>query len=62
MVINIHWRSFLLDNPVTQDHNLVRHGHGFNLVMGHIDRGGFQPLMQILDFGAHLHPELCIEV
>ena len=28
----------------------------------HIDRGGLQPLMQILDFGAHRHPQLGVEV
>ena len=31
------------------------HGHGLGLVVGHVDEGGLQALMQLGDLGAHLH-------
>ena len=44
------------------DHDLVGHGHGFDLVVGDVDRRGLQALMQFLDLGAHLHAQLGVEV
>ncbi len=43
-------------------HDLVGHGHGFDLVVGNVDGGGFQALMQFLDFRAHRNPQLGVEV
>src|SRR6185437_8827442 len=61
-VVQLERRTDLLDNAVMHHHDLVGHGHGLDLVMGDIDRGGLEPLMQFLDFGAHRHPQLGIEV
>ena len=61
-VIKLEWCAHLLDDAVMQHDDLVGHGHGFHLVMRHIDGGGLQPLMQFLDFGAHLHAQFGIEI
>ncbi len=42
--------------------DLVGHGHGFDLVMRHIDRGRADALMHGLDLAAHLHAQLGVEV
>ena len=62
LVVEIERRADLLDEAVVHHDDLVGHGHGFDLVVGDIDRGGLQPLMQFLDLGAHLHPQLGVEV
>ena len=58
MVIEFEWLSALLDDPVAHDDDLIGHGHGLDLVVGHINRRGLQALMERLDFGSHLDPEL----
>jgi hypothetical protein len=52
----------LLDDAVVHDHDLVGHGHGLDLVVRDVDRGGLQALVQLLDLGAHLHAQLGVEV
>ncbi|MNL52007.1 hypothetical protein D3C87_1751470 [compost metagenome] len=47
---------------VSHHHDPVGHGHRLDLVVGHVDSGCFQPLMQTLDLDAHLRAELRIEV
>ena len=47
------WGADLLDDAVVHDHNAIGHGHGFDLIVGHIHSGGFQTLVQGLDFGPH---------
>ena len=61
-VVQLERRADLLDRSVVQHHDAVGHGHGFHLVVGHIDGGGLQPLMQFLDLRAHLHAQLGVEV
>ena len=62
VVINGQWLAHLLDPAVMHDNHDIGHGHRLDLVMGHIDRGGFQALMQGLDLGPHFHPQLGIKV
>ncbi len=38
------------------------HGHGFRLVVGHVDEGGLQLLVQLADVGAGFHAQLGIQV
>ena len=40
----------------------IGHSHGLNLVMGDVDRRRLKALMKLLNFGSHLHAELCIKV
>jgi hypothetical protein len=44
------------------DDDLVGHGHGLDLVVGDVDRGGLEALVQLLDLGAHAHAQLRVEV
>ena len=48
MIINIRRSSDLLENAFFHDGNFVGHGHGLDLVVGHIKGGGIdldvQPL------------------
>ena len=45
-----------------QHHQAIAKGHGLNLIMGHIDRGHPQALLQFADFQPHLHPQFGIQV
>ena len=40
----------------------VGHGHGLDLVVGDIDGGGLQALVQRLDLGPHRHPQFGVQV
>src|SRR5215472_2032552 len=61
-VIEVERCADLLDAAVMHHHDFVRHGHGFDLVVGNVDGGGFEPLVQRLDLDAHLYPQLGIEI
>src|ERR1019366_6521514 len=62
VVVEFQRRADLFGLAGVHDHDLVGHGHGFDLVMGHVNGGGGEPLVQLLDLGAHLHPELGVQV
>ena len=52
-----------LGNLAGVEHDdLVGQGHGFDLVVGHVDHGGADALVQAGDLDAHLHAEEGIEV
>src|SRR6202035_3405889 len=55
-------RVELLDDAVVQHDDAIAHGHGLDLVVGHIDKGGLEPLVQLEDLDAGLHPKLGIQV
>ena len=56
-------RADLLHPSAVHHDDLVGHRHRLDLVVGHIDgRGRAQPLVQVLQFGARLHPQLRIQV
>ena len=61
-VVELERRADLLNQPVMHHDDPVGHGHGFDLVVGHIDGRRLQALMQFLDLGAHGHPQLGVEV
>jgi hypothetical protein len=44
------------------DHDPVSHRHGLDLVVGHVDGGRLEALVQFLDLGAHLHAQLGVEI
>jgi len=48
--------------PVLQHDDAVGHGHGLDLVVGDVDGGRLQLLVQRADLRAHLHAQLGIEV
>ena len=61
-VVDFERRPDLLHLPFVHDDHPVRHGHGFDLVVGDVHRRGLQVLVQLLDLGAHLDAELGVEV
>ena len=52
----------MLNPAIAQQHNAVRQGHGFDLVMGHVDHCPPKFLVQALDLSAHVVAQLRIEI
>ena len=52
----------LRDHALVQDHDLVRQGHGLDLIMGHVDHRGFQIIVQFGQFQPHLHAQEGVKV
>ena len=48
--------------PSLHDRDAVAHGHGLDLVVGDVDGGGAQPLVQPRDLGAGLDAQLGVQV
>ena len=61
-MVELIGRADLLDDALVHDHHAVGQRHGLDLVVGDVDRGGAHLQMHLFDLGAHLHPELGIEV
>ena len=55
-------RVDLLQVPLLQHRDAVAHRHRLDLVVGDVDRRDAEVLLQLRDLGAHLHPELRVEV
>ena len=62
LVVDFKRGGDLLDDAVLHHHNPFAHGHGFDLVVGHIDHGRLQLAVKFGDLGAHLHPHLGVEI
>src|SRR5258708_2274382 len=62
MIVEVERVAGLLDHAVAHHHDLVGHGHRLDLIVRDVDRGRLQPLVQLLDLGAHLHAELGVKV
>ena len=62
MVVEVLRRANLLEQPIAHDRDAVAHGHGLDLVVGDVDRGRPQALMQAGDVRARLDSELGVEV
>ena len=55
-------RIDLLQEAVLHHRDAGRHGHGLDLVVGHVDEGGAQALVQLADFSAGLHAQFGVQV
>ncbi len=62
MAIQVHRRPHLLNDARLQDHDAIRHGHGFHLIMRNIDGGGMQFAMQFYKLQPHAYAERSVEV
>ena len=62
VVVELQRRTDLLGLSGVHDHDLVGHGHGLDLVVRDVNGGGGEPLVQLLDLGAHLHPKFCVQI
>ncbi len=61
-VVEIERAALLLDDTVAHDDDMIRHGHCLDLIVGHIDGGRPQPVMQRPDLLAHMHAQRRIEI
>jgi hypothetical protein len=52
----------LLEDALAHDRHPVAHGHGLHLVVGDVDGGDAELVLELGDLGAHLHPQLGVEV
>src|SRR5665647_3121498 len=62
VVVELLGRRHLLQLAFAHHGDTVAHGHGLDLVVGHVDRGHAQLVLQAADLGTHLHAQLCVEV
>ena len=53
--------SHLLYGTEVEDHDPVGHGEGFALVMGNVDDGDAEPVVEVLQLDLHLLPELEVQ-
>ena len=62
VLVELARRADLLDGAVAQHDDLVGQRHRLDLVVGHVDHGVAEPLVQGGDFDAHMDAQLGVEV
>src|ERR671920_1133904 len=62
LVVHDLGSRYLLHLAVLEDHDAVGHRHGLGLVVGHVDGGSADTVMQLGYLRPHLHPQLGVEV
>src|SRR5471032_1304192 len=62
LVIQVQRRADLFHFAAIEHHDFVGHGHGLDLIVGHVDHRGLQVLVQTQQLQAHLHPQGRVEV
>ena len=62
VVVDLQRGSHLIDVPVPHDDDSVGQRHGLFLIVGDVDEGLLQLLVQAVDLGPHLLPELRVQV
>ena len=62
LIVQVHGRIDLLDVAELHDDDTGAHGHRFDLVMGNIDEGRLQALVQRRDLGTHGGTQLSVQV
>ncbi len=60
--VELHRVADLLHPAVAHDDDAVPEGHRLDLVVGDVDRGGAEPLVQLLQLDPHLHAQFGVEV
>ena len=61
-VVDMLRRAGLLDIAVAHDDDAIGERHRLYLIVGDVDHGGLQPLVQLANLRPHLHAELGVEV
>ena len=61
-LVEVERRADLVDSAGVHHDEAVGQGHRLDLVVGDIERGGAELLLQPLDLDPHLHPQLGVEV
>ena len=62
VVVEVLRVADLLEHAGLHQRDPVAHGHGLDLVVGDVDRGDVEVVLHLGDLGAHLHPQLGVEV
>ena len=60
--VDLRRRAELLHDAAVHDRDHVRHGHGFELVVRHVDRGGAEIEMEAPQLGAHGDAQLGVQI
>ena len=60
--VNFHRRAHLHDFPLAHDHDAVGQRHRFRLVVGDINPGHADLLLQVLEEGAGFQPQFGVEI
>ena len=61
-LVDLPWCADLADPAAVNNGDPVAHAHGLNLVVGHIDGGGTDFLLELLEFVTSRRPALGIEI
>ncbi len=62
LVVRLQRRRDLLELPVVEDRDPVAHRHRLRLVVGDVDGGRVEILLEPLELRPHLRPELGVEI
>ena len=62
LVVELERRADLRDGAGIEHDDLVGHGHGLDLVVGDVDHGRAEPLVQLHQLDAHLGAQRGVEV
>ena len=62
IVVQVLGGVYLLNEAVLHNHDAGAHGHSLGLVVGNVNEGGLQLLVQLGDFGSHLNTKLGVQV
>ena len=62
IVVQVLGGIHLLHNAVLHNNDTAGHGHSFGLVMGNVDEGCLQSLMQLRDLSTHGNAQLGVQV
>ncbi len=62
VIVKLLWGVDLQQFAPIDDRNACCHCHGFHLIVGDVDERGLQAMMQFVDLGSHLDPELGVQV
>ena len=62
LVVELERLADLLHQPVAHHDHAVAQGHRLDLVVGHVDRGSAEPVVQFFELDPHLHPQFGVKV
>ena len=61
-VVKMEWAAGLLQRAVAENGDAGPHGHGFGLIVGHVDDGGLEALVELDQLGPELGPHLGVKI
>ena len=61
-IVEVLRRIVLLHDAILHQHDARAHGHGLGLIVGDVDEGGLEALVELGDLRAHLHAQFGVQV